>query len=342
MSIKLYQMVKVTEDFEILKAGTVGQVFAFEDDLAGIRMGRDFLSKHPDVDEFAHSIGGNSDNYDGWWVPPEKLTPVRVKRIYEVPKTKRCCKCGKAVREGYYYEVGEKALCSDCAAIKSYSTKNNKQVNKPTKSGKTYGFEFECTCSEKNRNFVTAQNWGMIPTSDASLPSSGVEFKTPTYNGLRGVRNIFKVMNTKVRFSSGSCGQHINIGDKNWLNARNMQVIRDYKEEIFTNLLYYLKNHPNETKKVIGRSFGQYRTDSMAMTHGCWINLNHDNRIEFRMSKFVTPDQYFGLTVMWTEMINSIISNVLKCNTEAERISGSRKASAELVTIFKKHYNGMC
>lgn len=342
MSLKLYQMVEIENDFEILKKGVIGQIFVFDGAFAGIRLGTDFVSAHPDIAEYLHAIGGNSDNDDGWWVETSFLSPVKAKRIYAVPKTTRCCKCSRPVRANEFVKVGDKCLCNRCAEIKSYSTKNNEQVNKPTKSGKTYGFEFECVCTEGNRNYVTAQKWKMIPTSDGSLPRNGVEFKTPTYNGLRGVRGVFKEMNKKVDFSDYHCGQHINIGDKNWLNAQNMNIIRTYRREIFDNLRSYLRQHPTATKKVVGRTFGDYRRDDMAMEHGSWINLSHNNRIEFRMSKFVNPDQYFGLTVMWTEMINSIISNVLKCSSDSERRAGCEKASAELVEIFKKHYNSVC
>lgn len=332
MSLKLYQMVKVKEDFECIPAGTIGQIFVFDEGYAGVRFGKE--------SKFTHAISGHSDNNDGYWVDPVYLVPVKAKRLYEIPKEKICCKCSRIVHEGEYVKVGEKFLCRNCASIKNYSTRNNSVVNKPTKSGKTYGFEFECVCNTENRNFVTAQNWGLIPTSDGSLPYNGVEFKTPTYNGLRGVRKVFSTMNSKVDFADSCCGQHINIGDKNWLNSTNMEIIRNHRYEIFNELREYMKHHPRQTTKVVGRTFGRYRSDNMSMVHGCWINLDHDNRIEFRMSKFVSPEQYFGLTMMWTEMINSIIKNVLKKN-ESERPAGCVKASKELVDIFKKHYESL-
>lgn len=333
MSLKLYQMVKVEKDFECIQAGAIGQIFAFDEGDAGVRFGEE--------SEFTHAIGGHSDNYDGYWIPTDLLVPIKVKRLYEIPKEKLCCKCGRIVKENQYEKIGEKFLCKNCASIKCYSTKNDKVMNKPTKSGKTYGFEFECVCDKNNRNFVTAQNWGLIPTSDGSLPYGGVEFKTPTYNGLRGIRKVFNTMNSKVDFSDYRCGQHINIGDKNWLNSENMQIIRENRTAIFNKLRIYMFNHPKQTEKVVGRTFGNYRNNDMSMVHGSWINLEHNNRIEFRMSKFVNTEQYFGLTMMWTEMIDAVIKNVLK-KSGSERDAGCLKASDELVEIFKKHYNSLC
>lgn len=331
MSLKLYQMVKLTRDFEILSKDTVGQIFTFTSDntLAGIRIGKEL--------EFTHAIDGFSDNNDGYFVPVKFLVPSSMKRIYKIPVVKKCCKCGNIVRNNEYVEVNGKYLCNNCRSIKSYGLKNDVFHNKPVKSGKTYGFEFECVCNEENRDFVTAQNWGLIPTHDGSLPVNGVEFKTPTYNGLRGVRHVFKTMDKKVSFSNSFCGQHINIGDRNWLNSRNMAIIRNYRTQIFNPLRVYLEEHPKQTKKVIGRGFGQYRSNDLDMVHGSWINLDNNNRIEFRMSKFVNPNQYFNLTIMWTEMIDSIINNVLK-TTGNNRVSGAKKAGDELVNIFQKYY----
>lgn len=341
--IRPYSMVKFKIDYDWIKKGTVAQFFGLDNDGdACIRFGKTM--------EYTHDLCGISDNYDGYFVCLREdnldfnsvFEKTSVKRFYEKPKTKICCKCGKTISDKEFKTVGNKYLCLECAEIHSYYHKNEVEKNKRTKNNKTYGFEFECTCNEKNRNFITAQkNFGLIPCHDGSLPTGGVEFKSPKYNGLRGIRHVFKTLDSKVSFSNPACGQHINIGDRVWINRKNMSIIRDWKDDIFTELRVYLRTHPDDMKRVIGRGFGSYRRDSGDMMHGSWINLDHDNRIEFRLSKFKNPKQYFNLTVMWTKMLDAIINDFLKGDAEdssyAGRSARAEKASKHLVKIFQSY-----
>lgn len=262
----------------------------------------------------------------------------------------KCKRCGSFINklDGIEIANNKGMICSECMRNLNYSTKNNLRVKKETKSGKTYGFELECIPKSKNHKaFMLQPQYNLKATKDSSLPPNGVEFKTPTYNSLRGLRKTFHTFNEHVRFNNAKCGQHINIGDKKYINEHSMQLLRHYGRVIFDGLYDYMYEHKEETIKVCGRFFNDYALRSINyISHCSWVNLSHNNRIEFRLSKFVTPNQYFTLTCMWTDMLNCIINNLI--NTYNWHDSGTpadyskyfrdcSKVSNKLIKIFKRY-----
>lgn len=282
------------------------------------------------------------------------LYPMREYWVYEECLKKmtdfsgrkaKCKKCGKV----FSVEVMRKSsngdyYCGECSAIKNYSTKNNERVHCKTKKGKTYGFELECVkkCEEDYLNMLHFK-YHLIPTEDGSLPEDGVEFKTPTYNSLRGLEKQFEKFDEWVDFSDRRCGQHINIGDTEYLNKGSIYIIRRYADEIFDKLGWYMKEHEDSTNRICGRFFTDYARFPFGYSeHSNWINLSHNERIEFRLSKFRSPRQYILLTKMWEEMTDCVINNFLKkCRTwDCEHNHTVADSTADkLVNIFKKYEN---
>lgn len=242
-------------------------------------------------------------------------------------------------------KVGQKNayICPSCDRTKGYYTKNETKVHKATKNHKTYGFELECIPrSPQKKRVLINSKYQFIPTKDGSLPPTGIEFKTPIYNSMRGLRKLFKMVIKNVNFTSPKCGQHINIGDTSYINIHTMDFLRSCGNIIFDRLGNYMKLHTDDTIRVCGRYFTNYANMySTYNTHKSWINLTHDDRIEFRISKFVTPNQYFNLTCMWTEMIDLIINNLLKKPFTDYRTSDKalEKVQSKLIEIFKKYAN---
>lgn len=262
----------------------------------------------------------------------------------------KCKRCGRFFNKSDGIKIihSKGMICSGCMHNLGYSTQNNIRVNKETKSGKTYGFELECVPKSKNHKaFMLQPKYNLKATSDSSLPPRGVEFKTPTYNSLRGLRKTFETFYKHVNFKNMKCGQHINIGDRVYINRYSMGWLDTYGECIFDDLYNYMYEHKEETVKLCGRFFTDYaRYAPSYSTHSSWINLSHDNRIEFRLSKFVTPEQYFTLTCMWTEMLDCIINNIIKpfkCYTYNVDIDDNKFqhkcniVSKKLIKIFDKY-----
>ena len=73
------------------------------------------------------------------------------------------------------------------------------------------------------------------------------------------------------------------------------------------------------------------------------MNLDNNNRLEFRISKFKNPKQYFGLVNMWTEMLDAIINDFIIPYDE-NRTNGNcrnaKKASNHMIRIFKRYASG--
>lgn len=228
-------------------------------------------------------------------------------------KFKKCVHCGAMKKTRYMRKDSKgKYVCNSCLHVEGYCTKNNNTMYNPSSTHKTYGFEFECVPINKDgfdgHVEMMSSKYGLIPTEDGSLPIGGIEYKTPTINGLRGVRHMFNDVYSMVKFSSQKCGQHINIGDSEYIDNTAMAHIRSYKHSLFDDLTNYMTEHEDDVKRVCGRKFTYYADNNTSYVHGSWLNLTNSNRLEFRISKFKTPKQYFELVNMWTEMLDAIIN----------------------------------
>lgn len=253
-------------------------------------------------------------------------------------KTFTCDVCGNVMPASKMIRSKKgKYVCNKCLEQKSYSTKNDTVVGNKTNVGWTFGFEFECIPKSKaDEAVLVSKKWGFVPTHDGSLPSDGVELKSPTINGRSSLMRMFKDANNSVDFSDYHCGQHINIGNSTWLDNTTMAAIRSRGHDIFYPLEQEMAAHQEETQRLCGRYFGNYceRSGGGSMCHGRWLNLEHGNRVEFRISKFVTPEQYFNLCNMWVDMLDMVHRKYLKggCTTNA-----AKEASNSIIQIYRKY-----
>jgi hypothetical protein len=294
-------------------------------------------------------ISALNERNNMYYIHNGQLDLVRRGEYYHTVKHKkmpRCAVCGAhlpsygVVTNSYGHKI-----CPYCREKKSYSTKNNACFHKPVKNGYTFGFEFESipTKDDSIANMVDPK-WGFIPTNDGSLPIAGIEFKSPTINGKRGMKEMFKMAYENVDFSNSSCGQHINIGNSNFINRDTMRHIRHFSCPLFLPLEMEMAKNTKNMEAVCGRSFchyaSRYSSNDEEFSHGAWINLSHDNRIEFRISKFANPDQYYNLVCMWVEMMDAINISFLQKFSEhdyAQNVNNVRKTSKRLVEIYQRH-----
>lgn len=353
-----------TRAYEDCPAGEVGIVTCLIDFKGGgqfepvivCKMESDFPELHPILELYPKiSEGGKVAGSEktlseqlieqnGWSCTSEywySFEPQCLKRYNGAVKRKTCAcdVCGnvKPISKMTRSKKG-KYVCAACLEKKSYSTKNNVLVGNKTKAGWTFGFEFECVPNSKSDEAVlVSKKWGFIPTSDGSLPSDGVELKSPTINGRSSLRRMFKAASESVDFSDCRCGQHINIGNSSWMDMTTMNAIRSRQREIFYPLEKEMALHRNETEKVCGRYFSHYcdkTYGSSDFRHGCWLNLAHENRVEFRISKFVTPEQYFNLCNMWVEMLDMVNRKYLKGGCTA---AAAKDTSKSLIEIYRRY-----
>lgn len=301
----------------------------------GDEFSKDFSDKYPRVHR-------SEDKF--YYVPECCITHYN----NENEKFKKCVHCGvmKNVRFMRKDSKG-KYVCNSCLRIDGYFTKNNETLYNPSSTHKTYGFEFECVPIKKDgfdgHVEMMSSKYGLIPTEDGSLPIGGIEYKTPTINGLRGVRHMFNDVYGMVKFSSQKCGQHINIGDSKYIDATAMKRIRYFKDYLFDNLTDYMAEHEDDVKRVCGRNFTHYADNNYRYVHGSWLNLGNNNRLEFRISKFKNPKQYFELVNMWTEMLDAIINGFIipyeEDNIHKNSINAT-KVCNHMIRIFKCYADG--
>lgn len=253
-------------------------------------------------------------------------------------RTFRCSGCGERIvgEEPVICENGK--YCQSCREIHDYYTENNIKFHKAKNHGKTYGFELECVpYTLQDQLFLCNHKYHLKATSDSSLPTNGVEFKTPTYRSLNGLKAMLHTFEKHVDFQNDKCGQHINIGDVDKINTDSMCAIRAYAEYIFDPVLYYMTDARPSTERICGRYFNYYA--SRKTSYGChtsWVNLNHNNRIEFRLAKIQSPEQYIQLVNMYTEWVDAIITWFLRGPNERNAQIAGRK----LLNIFQKYERG--
>ena len=353
MGFNICDKVVLTSWVDSAPAGTIGIICGHFND-----GNYNYTIYLPNGERFGHTCDGNEFSKDFSNKYP-KVSRCE-DRFYYVPerciayyndkneKFKKCVHCGAMKNIRFMHKDSKgKYVCDSCLHVEGYCTKNNETLYNPSSTHKTYGFEFECV-PIKRSGFdghveMMSSKYGLIPTEDGSLPLGGIEYKTPTINGLRGVRRMFNDVYGMVKFSSVKCGQHVNIGDSEYIDATAMHRIRYFKDYLFDNLTDYMTEHEDDVKRVCGRNFTYYADNNHRYVHGSWLNLGNNNRLEFRISKFKNPKQYFELVNMWTEMLDAIIKgfvipyedgNVHKNSINAE------KTCNHLIRIFKRYADG--
>lgn len=353
MGFNIGDKVVLTDRVDDAPAGTVGIICGYLNTCSF-----DYTIYLPDDEFFGHTCSKREIDKEFFSKYPR--TCCDASRFYYVPKGriahydcnnekfKKCIHCG-AVKNIRVMRKGNngKYVCNDCLDVKGYCTRNQNTLYNPSSTHKTYGFEFECVPIKKDgfdgHVEMMSSKYGLIPTEDASLPMGGIEYKTPTINGLRGVRHMFNDVYGMVKFNSQKCGQHINIGDSKYIDAIAMRRIRCCKSYLFDNLTDYMSEHEDDVKRICGRNFTYYADNNHRYVHGSWLNLDNNNRLEFRISKFKTPKQYFELVNMWTEMLDAIINDFIipyDAINEYENSKIAEKTCNHLIRIFKRYAEG--
>lgn len=226
---------------------------------------------------------------------PIEVRKCQVKKINFKQRKLTCDVCNKEKYEYELYSYKEKHICSNCLKVKPYSTKNNKKIFINDGSNKRFGVEFECIPKDENSYVeIVSSNPSIIPTKDGSLPTGGVEFKTPITDSLNIIEIFLSSIESNAILTDDSCGQHINISDSR-INDAGYYEIRINSDEIFNRLLKYLIFHPFSTKRIWGRYFTDYADCNNYYRHGSWLNLRKPDLIEWRLPKYRNHKQYMNL-----------------------------------------------
>lgn len=265
------------------------------------------------------------------------------------------CNNGATVKTTLYRR-GERAvyLCEFHAYGKYayHQMKNNLFVGTPKADGFTVGLELETSFSTvKARAELMTE--GYIPTADCTCD---VEYVSPIMHGFNIIMKhaetidaLIKAREMKINFK---CGTHTHIGNRMYINETTNGYMREYYRALFRPLSDEMRRRPDDVLAIFGRSFRTYAMPitaySYASAHSNFINLQHDNTLEFRLCKFRTAEQYKFLVRMLKDITATVIENFIKhyndeYNTnEYTSIDEYRQHKAEvtarkLVKLFKKY-----
>lgn len=238
----------------------------------------------------------------------------------------------------------EKMSREEAKKMESYSTENSERKNKRCKHGKTVSFEFEIGYDHPELFFLQLPEYGWMRTYDCTV---AVEYKTPIYNSLRGIRPILRRIED-VNPNMDGAGTHINFGSQDFNNAK-MQYLRNNFEQIFRPMDETLgQAEKRDVRKLFGRYMGDYRELLSDCNydwgeHSNWINLQHADWIECRLPRFTTADQYMRCVNFCWEMLDIILKSLkiaMKLNRDgnySEESDELDKLSMRLKWLFERY-----
>ena len=182
--------------------------------------------------------------------------------------------------------------------LESYFTENNIFWGKPKAHGLTFGIEFETDyATEYGRLEMMLE--GFLPTSDSSI--NGPEFKSPIFYGtnsiiafLPTIDELIESDNIRINFVEN--GTHTHVGHVSLLNSLTMSYIRRFYHSLFGQLSKALEADPTKTASIFGRYFTYYADKinerSDAENHCNFVNVQHDNTLEWRLVQYHNAKQY--------------------------------------------------
>lgn len=259
-----------------------------------------------------------------------------------------CCGISYEVYTGWKklpVNSGSIGLCEKCSQTKGYN-RHNEQTSKQAKQhGFTFGFELEAVPTSNDYLVLCNDINKFIPTEDCSLPYNGIEFKSPIYQSLNGLKKTLWTANQYLDMSNYKCGQHIHIGNEQYINYNNMEIVRKYYVKLFKPLSDYMRtvNYDN----VYGRCFNDYASSindySDSYDRYNFINCSRDNTIEFRLCKFVNVNQYYWLFELNRDIVSTLINNFIAYIPDNDTTLLQHKAKLtgnKIVKVFEKYYAG--
>jgi hypothetical protein len=240
--------------------------------------------------------------------------------------------CGRAIEAGEGIKAprtqkGYGYVCPYCAEDDSYSSENTNRVGTQKSTALasiTLGIEFETNfASEAFSNWIQCLAW--TRTEDGSVYR---EFKSPIMTGLSSISKVFDAFDDSLKrheinlddYFDGydTCGTHLNVGYSQDL----CRAMRCNEYEILNGTLNYFQNLDTDIiERMFGRDFTGYAekidienwNDYSYDIHEHWLNLQHGNRLEIRLCKYVNKVQYIKLMKFWRKWVMIAEEGIQNC-----------------------------
>lgn len=213
-------------------------------------------------------------------------------------------------------------MCPECASRnRYYHTSNNVLQGKEKQNAVCVGWELETSFSNDYARNILFE-YGMIPTNDSSLHGRRTcEYVSGIQQGLNiGSKmcvTIEKLMQEGHLQINDSCGTHFHVSIDSMKDASGQQTYMGYIQRFYHSLFIPLadamRENPEKTARLFGRTFTGYAKDINAFSDPNnrynFINVTNNSNIEFRLNKFVSAKQAQTLTKMEVEMVKCIVKN---------------------------------
>jgi hypothetical protein len=213
-------------------------------------------------------------------------------------------------------------MCPECARRnRYYHTSNNQLQGKAKKNEVGVGWELETSYTDDYARNILFE-YGMIPTNDSSLHGVRTcEYVSGIQQGLNIGSKMCVTIESLIQEGhlniNDSCGTHFHVSVDSMKdehgNMTYMGYIRRYYHSLFVPLATAMRNNPEKTKALFGRTFTGYARDidqnSDPRNRYLFINVTNDSNIEFRLNRFTTAKQAQTVTKMEVEMVKCIVTN---------------------------------
>ena len=181
------------------------------------------------------------------------------------------------------------------AHLEDYSKKNEFRLGNEKQNGFTFSIELETNYSAVHARGELL-NHGFLPTDDPTLGRTGVEYKSPIYEGLNAVSkqcvSIETMLNNGELEMDWHCGTHFHVGHHDYINAETMEMIRESFIQLFKPLSDAIASQSeDECAAFWGREMSGWAEPIDEHTHPLehcnFINLQHKETIEFRLPRYL-------------------------------------------------------
>ena len=248
-----------------------------------------------------------------------------------------------------------------------YTTKNHNHTGTfGNGDGWTFGNELETSWSAPFAYSECIEK-KYIPTSDCTVD---IEYKSPVYHGLnafvRDARAIGQLIEDgALEISPLHCGTHTHIGHiERKIDERTgevtefsriadcMRFYRQYSYRLTKPLADEMKRHEDETRQLFGRALDEngYAAypERNSMEHRNYINMQHNNTLEFRLPLFRNATQYLKCVELCKRIAETFYTNFGSYAYEIDKNGGETEnndllkhkadvAGNKAVKLFRKY-----
>lgn len=264
-----------------------------------------------------------------------------------------CMVCDKVVLagQGYRREVrgrGKRVFCSRHAlSLEDYHDSDMFRADyigtqkKMPLTNQLIGVEIEIDADMNDAIYQrfrgTLERVGYCLESDCTV--AGGEAPSPKMRGLAHISKVLQNNEDAFVYFTSNTGAHVHT------STSKISYIRRYYHSIWMPLFYYINGHDTEWRiEKFGSDFRHYackiNNETYPENHSNFVNVQHDNTIEFRLPRIKERHQFMNVIKFWRE-----VGFFLECYDFQENSLSSinrkevaSKAGREIVNIAIKYF----